>query len=225
MEQEIKYWYLRNHKLFRNLANSEINELCILTGMVRANKSEYIYLPNDEKRIFILKKGIIKIVAEDDEGNEVTKDIIMAGDIFGELTLDTTLNNNSNQELAVVASKEVIICSFLVENFEKLLASKPELSLSYMKWVGFKLSKLKMRYADLVAKDVKTRLLNFMQNWIIENGEQKENNWHIKNVLTQKDIAGIIGATRQTVATTISQLEDQGVLVYGRDEIILKNNN
>jgi CRP/FNR family transcriptional regulator, cyclic AMP receptor protein len=224
MEQDIKYWYLRNHKLFRNLANSEIKELCILTGMTRANKNDYIYLPNDEKRIFILKKGTIKIVAEDADGNEITKDVIMAGDIFGELTLDSTLDANTKQELAIVATKEVVICSFLVENFEKLLASKPELSLSYMKWVGFKLSKLKMRYADLIAKDVKTRLINFMQNWITENGEQKEGDWQIKNVLTQKDIAGIIGATRQTVATTISQLEDDGLLVYGRDVIVLKNN-
>jgi CRP/FNR family transcriptional regulator, cyclic AMP receptor protein len=223
MEKELKYWYLRNHKLFSTLSNGEVKELCIFSNMMRAKRNDFVYLANDIKRIFILKKGVIKIVEENAEGIEITKDVIMQGDIFGELSLDNSNNDIASQELAVVASSEVIICSFFVEDFEKLLVSKPELSLTYMKWVGFKLRRIKMRYSDLVDKDVKTRLQSFFTNYITENGEKDGGVFKVKNYLTQKDIAGIIGATRQTVVSTISALEAEGKIKYDRDFITLFN--
>ncbi len=220
VNQEIKYWYLRNHKLFRVLSNSDIKDLCISFSMLKAVKGDYIYLPTDSEKIFIVKKGAIKIVTEDEKGNEVTKDMIMEGDIMGELSGNLVLNN---KEFAIAASKEVILCAFSTQNFENLLASKPELGLTYYKWMGLKISKLKMRYSDLVNKDVKTRLKNFIENWKLENGKQlPEGNWQIKNFLTQKDLAGIIGATRQTVVGAISDLEKENYMQYGREFIIVQ---
>jgi len=30
MREEIKYWYLKNHKLFNHLSDTDVNELCIM---------------------------------------------------------------------------------------------------------------------------------------------------------------------------------------------------
>jgi CRP/FNR family transcriptional regulator, cyclic AMP receptor protein len=220
LEQDVKYWYLRNHKLFRNLSNSDIKDLCIWSGMQRAGKNDLIYLQEAPHRIYILKKGVIKIIGEDANGNEVTKDFITEGDIFGELNNNFD-DNNETVEVAQVASKEVIICSFLVEDFEALLLKKPDLGITYSKWIGFKLSKLRMRYSNLVQKDVKSRLKYFFKQWASQNGELINGVTSVKNYLTQKDIAGIIGATRQTVVTTLTQMEQDGELTYSREYIML----
>lgn len=84
MYEDLKYWYLRDHKLFRTLSFGQIKQLCIITGFKKAKKGEIIYFSSsDVPRIFLLKKGNIKIVAVDEEGNETIKDIIQKGDLFG----------------------------------------------------------------------------------------------------------------------------------------------
>ena len=77
MYEDLKYWYLRDHKLFRTLSFGQIRQLCIITGFKKAQKGEIIYFSSsDLPRIFLLKKGNIKIVAVDEDGNETIKDII-----------------------------------------------------------------------------------------------------------------------------------------------------
>ena len=95
MYEELKYWYLRDHKLFWTLNMSQIKQLCIITGFKKASKGEIIYFSSsDVPRIFLLKKGNIKIISLDDDGNETIKDIIQKGDLFGELTLESDKNSN-----------------------------------------------------------------------------------------------------------------------------------
>ena len=77
MSEELKYWYLRDHKLFMTLSMSQLKQLCIIVGYKKAKKGDVIYFSSsDLPRIFLLKKGNIKIVEIDEDGNETIKDII-----------------------------------------------------------------------------------------------------------------------------------------------------
>lgn len=63
MSSELKYWFLHDHKLFKNLSFSEIDALCILKKFQKSKKSEIIELPQSSKeRIFFLKKGVLKLI-------------------------------------------------------------------------------------------------------------------------------------------------------------------
>jgi CRP/FNR family transcriptional regulator len=75
MFDELKYWYLRDHKLFWTLSMSQIKQLCIITGFKKAKKGEVIYFSSsDLPRIYLLKKGNIKIVSIDEQGKETIKE-------------------------------------------------------------------------------------------------------------------------------------------------------
>jgi CRP-like cAMP-binding protein len=219
MYDELKYWYLRDHKLFWTLSMSQIKQLCIITGFKKASKGEIIYFSNsDVPRIFLLKKGSIKIVAVDEEGNETIKDIIQKGDLFGELTLE---NDAQSNEYAKVLSDEVAICSFLMSDFENLLLQNPSLALSYTKFVGLKMKRIKNSYANLISKDAKTRLYQFLKDWAEKEGKRTDNIVVIENYLTQNDIAQIICTSRQTATQLLNEMETKGLLVYNRKEIII----
>ena len=45
----------------------------------------------------------------------------------------------------------------------------------------------------------------------------------IENYLTQTDIAQIICTSRQTATSLLNELEENGLLHYGRKEIIIEN--
>lgn len=219
MYEELKYWYLRDHKLFRTLSFSQIRQLCIIVGFKKAKKGEIIYFSSsDVPRVFLLKKGNIKIVSIDEEGNETIKDIIQKGDLFGELELDSDKNSN---EYAKALTDEVAICSFLLSDFEDLLLRNPNLALSYTKFVGLKMKRLKNNYANLVSKDAKTRLLTFIKEWAERDGKRDGNKVIIENYLTQNDIAQIICTSRQTAALLLNELEENGLMYYSRKEIII----
>jgi CRP-like cAMP-binding protein len=219
MYEDLKYWYLRDHKLFRTLSFGQIRQLCIITGFKKAQKGEIIYFSSsDLPRIFLLKKGNIKIVAVDEDGNETIKDIIQKGDLFGELTLEADSQSN---EYAKVLSDDVAICSFLMSDFEDLLLRNPSLALSYTKFVGLKMKRIKNSYANLISKDAKTRLFQFLKDWAEKEGKKIEDKVVIENYLTQNDIAQIICTSRQTATQLLNEMETNGTIVYSRKEIII----
>lgn len=219
MYEDLKYWYLRDHKLFRTLSFGQIRQLCIITGFKKANKGEIIYFSSsDVPRIFLLKKGNIKIVAVDENGNETIKDIIQKGDLFGELTLET---DDQTNEYAKVLSDDVAICSFLLSDFEDLLLQNPNLALSYTKFVGLKMKRIKNSYSNLISKDAKTRLFQFLKDWAEKEGKRMENKVVIENYLTQTDIAQIICTSRQTATQLLNEMETNGILLYNRKEIVI----
>jgi CRP/FNR family transcriptional regulator len=219
MYDELKYWYLRDHKLFWALSMSQIKQLCIITGFKKATKGEIIYFSaSDLPRIYLLKKGNIKIVSVDDEGNETIKEILQKGDLFGELSLES--DNNVN-EYAKVLTEEVSICSFLMSDFETLILKNPDLALSYTKFVGLKMKRLKNSYSNLVSKDAKTRLITFLSEWAQKEGVFEGNKVVLDNYLTQSDIAQIICTSRQTATQLLNEFEIKGLIYYNRKQITI----
>ncbi len=219
MHSEIKYWFLRDHKLFRVLSNDQLKQLCVITGFKEGKKGDIIYFSDSkEPRIYFLKKGAIKISEVDVNGNEITKEIIQKGDLFGELSLDTTIANN---EFAQVLTNSVTICSFMLKDFEALMEQHPDLALSYTKLVGLKFKKLKNSYSNLVFKDARSRLIQFLKDWAARDGNETLDAIVIENYLTQQDIAHIICTTRQTATQLLNQLETEGHLKYDRKELVL----
>jgi CRP-like cAMP-binding protein len=221
MYEDLKYWYLRDHKLFRTLSMSQIKQLCIIIGFKKAKKGEIIYFSSsDLPRIFLLKKGNIKIVAVDEDGNETIKDIIQKGDLFGELTLEA---DNQSNEYAKVLSDDVAICSFLMSDFEDLLLRNPNLALTYTKFLGLRMKRIRNSYSNLISKDAKTRLYQFLKDWADKEGKKEGNTVTLENYLTQNDIAQIICTSRQTATQLLNEMEASGLLIYNRKEIIISD--
>lgn len=213
-----KFWYLRNHKLFSTLSNEQINDLCIISRHKGAKKGEAIYFGDDlQNRIFLLKKGIIKIVEFNENGDEMIKDIIQKGDLFGSISSDDDVINES----AVAMSPEAIVCSFRINDFENMISRNPDIALKYFKFIGLKLKKIENKYSNLVFKDVRSRLITFLNEWVLAEGRKVGFDWVIENYLTHNDIAGLICSTRQTVTQLMRDLETEGHIKYDRKEILI----
>jgi len=220
MYEDLKYWYLRDHRLFKELNYFQIKQLCIVTGFKKAKKGDILYFSDsDVPRIFLLKKGNIKIVEVDDRGNESIKEILRKGDLFGEISLER--GNEPVSEYAKAISDEITICSFMLEDFEQLIERNPKLALTYTKFIGFKMKRLKNNYTNLIFKDAKTRLSQFLKEWSEKDGVFDGNKVTLENYLTQTDISQIICTTRQTATQLLSGLKEKGLIIYTQKEIII----
>lgn len=221
MNSDLKYWYLRNHDLFNNLNEEEVNDLCIVSSFKKGKKAEIIYFSDQQiDRLYILKQGRIKIAYYDEKQEEIVSEILKEGDIFGELTLKQS--DNKNQEFAQVISDEVSICSFTLDNFLNVLRKKPDLAIAYTQMVGDKLKTMGAKYSDLIFKDVKTRVVNFFKLNAKNEGKWEGGKVELNMYLTHQDIANFTAASRQTVSTIISELIKDGRIIYdGRKKVVI----
>ncbi len=219
MYDELKYWHLRDHKLFWTLSSEQIRQLCIIFKYKKVKKGETIHFVDDDiPKIFFLKKGAIKIVSINEQGEETIKDILQKGDLFGELTFERDENVN---EYAKALTDDVTICSFLRDDFEAFMLRNPHMALNYTKFIGLRMKRISNNYNNLISKDAKSRLLLFLIEWAQREGAADGNRYAIENYLTQNDIAQIICTSRQTIAALVKELETDALIGYNRQEIVI----
>jgi CRP/FNR family transcriptional regulator, cyclic AMP receptor protein len=221
MSEEIKYAYLKSHPLFANLNEQKIKEACSTVKVKTVYRGEtFNYGDGDYSKIYLLIKGKIKITECDDMDNELIKDILTAPDVFGDLSLD---GHPLMDEFAEALTANTVVCVFNVPDFKKLLQENPLMALSYANIVNNKLKKLQGRHSDLVFRDAKSRLIRFIKNWAVSDGNRIGDKIVLNNYLTHTDIARVIATSRQSVNTLLNELRDSGMLFYNRKRIELND--
>lgn len=215
MTIEEKWLLIRNYNLWSDISNEEYQELNIIHRFIETPRGEYIYFEaHHHNRIYFLKQGFIRIGYIDDNGNEVIREILQKGEFFGQITLE---RNNLRGEFAQAYKSDVSLCAFTIEDFLDLLKKKPEIALKYSKQVGTKLRQVESRIINMLNKDVKTRLINFLWQLIMQNpSENKVDEIVIDNFMTHEDIAQLIGSSRQTVTTFLNELSEEGLVIVNR---------
>lgn len=217
MSADDKWLLIRNYDLWAYLTDEEYEELNIVHNFIEAPKGGYIYFEAfHHNKLYFVKEGYIRIGYIDESGREVIKEIIQKGELFGQITLE---KSNMNGEFAQAYKTRVSLCAFSIEDFQNLLQKKPALALKYSKQVGSKLRQIENRLLNLLNKDVKTRLLNFLWQLAQKHADPAANMACIPNYLTHEDIANLIGSSRQTVTTLFNELANDGLITYNRQEI------
>lgn len=218
MQADDRTLLIRNYNLWSHLTDDEYEELNIVHNFIETPRDEYVYFEAfHHNKLYFIKEGYIRIGYISEGGVEVIREIIQKGEIFGQITLE---KNNLNGEFAKAYKSDVSLCAFTIDDFQKLLKKKPDLALKFTRQVGSKLRVIENRLVNLLNRDVKTRLLNFLWQFIqVHSASPPDANIRIPNYLTHEDIAHLIGASRQTVTTLLNELTHEGVVVYSRQEL------
>ena len=215
---------LRKYPLFSDLSDEEYHELNVSNNYKEARKGEYIYFEAyQHQNIYFLKTGSIRLGHLDEEGNKIIKDILKPGDFFGQVSLE---KENLRGEFAQAGRTDVSLCSFTLDNFNKLLFTKPKLAVRYSKISGFRIRRFENRLQNILQLDVKTRLKLFVDQLLSEVRDSAK--WfgdevRIPNYLTHEEIAQLIGTSRQTVTTLLNVFREEHVFSYSRREIRFYN--
>lgn len=222
MREEIKYWYLRNHKLFDHLSDSDVDSLCIISNFKQSDKNDIIFFSDtDKKRLYTIKEGTLKICHQDKDGNEVITELLTEHDIFGYTNLSGSANS-AGEEYAKVLSDKIKICSFEVDNFKKVLQNNPDLSIRYSSLINDKLVSFQQKYSDLVFKDVNTRVAEFFKRYAKIHAKEVNGSLEMEMMLTHQEIADYTASSRQSVTSIINRLVEEGKIIYeGRKKVII----
>jgi CRP/FNR family transcriptional regulator, cyclic AMP receptor protein len=212
---------LRGFDIFQHITEEEYEELALVHNYIEAAGGEYIYFPHQNRnKLYFAKDGFIKLGYIDESGNEVIKEIIQKGEVFGQLTLE---KNNDQDEFAQAYKSDVSLCAFTMEDFVRILQRKPEMAIAFSFHLGNKLRKVENRLLNILNKDVKSRLAQLLLQLAKDKNAVVNNTAVIDKFLTHDDIAKLIGSSRQTVTTTLNQFEKENIISITKKEILIND--
>lgn len=213
---EPKNFYLKAFNIANNLDEGQLVELCSNIVQKEAKKSQIVYAKGGDKKVFILVSGKVKISEINSAGDEMIKELILPGDIFGDVMLSY---EGPTYEYAEVISERATYYAINQSQLAMLMRSNYALTMNYMAKVSEKFKSLENRYVNMVTKDVKSRLLYCFREWAKKEGKRLGDKVIVKNSLTHSDLANLISTSRQTVTVILNELKEAGAINYNRKEI------
>lgn len=215
-----KLWYLKRMDIFSGLSDAEYDVIDRDSRSVSIKRRGMLSCHGTAREaVYFVKKGRIKLVKTAPDGRQLILDILGPGTLFGELERESP---QGDEEVTAEAMEDALLCGMRRENFDRLVALVPALSIRITKFTGLRLKRIQNRLVDMLYCSVETRLARTLVGLADEFGLVQPRGVVIGLRLTHSDLAGLIASTRETVTSVLNEFRDRGLIDY-QDRFLLIN--
>ncbi|MBW2558490.1 MAG: Crp/Fnr family transcriptional regulator [Deltaproteobacteria bacterium] len=203
--------FLREVHLFQSLSHHDSERLAASLKRRSLNKGEALFRKGDEgTSLYIVKSGSVKIVLPSDMGDEVSPAILSGGDFFGEMALLDGLPRSAD----VVALEPSELLALNQKDFLAFLKGNEDAIQSILSYLSMRLRKTDDLLENAHFLNISTRFARRLVELSQKYGDQKEEGGavQIDLRLTQKDLASIVGATRESINKELKILREKGLV-------------
>lgn len=155
--------------------------------------------PGDE--LFVVESGRIAIANKSYDGRESVYALMEAGDVFGEMSLFD--GHGRSAEARALEASEVYVIPF--EPLRTLFREQPELLWTVVELLARRIRNMDVALADSVFLDVTGRTAKRLLELAAGNDD-------FQLPITQEELAGLVGASRERVNKAISSFVRLGWL-------------
>lgn len=121
-----KIWYLKQLDIFKELAPKDISDIGVIVDEKNVSKKEIILEPEDRDKVYLIKKGQVKLYQLTEDGKRVIIDTLGTGSVFGNFG-----GEDQGQNFAE-ATSDTFVCIARRDTFFRTIAQKPEVSTKLM---------------------------------------------------------------------------------------------
>jgi CRP/FNR family cyclic AMP-dependent transcriptional regulator len=167
--------------------------------------------------LFVVASGLVKVVVTSEDGEEMVLVTLGPGAALGELAVVDGGPRSAAAEALEPTSALLITRPVVLE----LAARDPALTEALLKALGGLLRRLTEQASDLVFLDLPGRMAKLLAGLAAERGTATAEGIELDANLTQTDLAGMVGASRQSVNQILQGFARRGYLqVRGRRIVI-----
>ncbi len=190
--------------------------------LIKMNRNGLIYVPGDRAdSVYFVRSGRIKIVRSTAAGADVIVGIRAPGDIFGELTWMNRAGSDRRSTTAV-AIEASTVDAIGVGDFSQLLESDRDVARAFARGVTRRLAATEQELTELAGRSVPGRLVDILGRLASSHGvEEPDGTLRIGISLTHKDLADLIGTSRETLTKELAVLVDVGLLRVAHKTVTL----
>ena len=152
-------------------------------------------------------------------GDEVILAVLSSGDFCGEMSLLDGLPRSAD----AVAVEETQIYGLNRKDFFAYVMNNEAAVKAILSALSKRLRKADDFLEDVFFLKVAARLAKKLIELAGSNGFREEENGSIKLSVTQKDLAGMIGATRESVNKELRSLREKNLIALSGNAILIQN--
>jgi CRP/FNR family cyclic AMP-dependent transcriptional regulator len=209
--------------IFGELDDQALRHLAEHSHVRSFKKSHPIFQRGDQgDAVYVVVDGLVKIFISSDDGSEVVLTTLRPPDVLGELAIIDGRPRSASAEAVKPTTLLALDRSTLLE----LLAKHPPLAEGLLKSLGGLIRRLTEQATDLVFLDVGGRLAKLLLGLAESDGIPGPDGVTLdltKLKLTQTDLAGMVGTSRQSAVNVLQAFEGRGYIERRGREIILKD--
>ena len=206
---------LQNIPLFSGLLSGELDEIAAITSKRSFPKNNVIINEGDETdSLYLIISGKVKVVLSDEDGKEITISILEPNDYFGELALI----DDEPRSARVVTMEQSQFCVINQSDFNRVLDNNPSLVRNLLKGLSKRLREANKNIESLALMDVYGRVARTLLQFA---KPEEDGSKVIREKLTQKDIASMVGASREMVSRIFKDLTAGGYITVESGKITI----
>ena len=162
--------------------------------------------------VLVIASGRVKVFSLTEEGEEIVLAVRGPGAVLGELSAI-----DRRPRYASVAALEPVVAHVLsVETFRGFLTTHAAVAVAVLHLVVDRLRDADRKRAEFTAYDTPARVAQRILELAERFGEPDANGTRITVALSQDELAGWVGASREAVAKALRTLREGGQLTTGR---------
>ena len=165
---------------------------------------------------FVIGSGQVKVYMTEGD-REVILKTLAAGDFFGELPMF----DQEPRSASVAAIERCRLQTLSYKSFQLILEDSADIAKCVLETLAKRLRDADRKISTLALMDISSRVSRtLLELAIVSNGRKV-----VGEPFTQKDLAGMVGASREMVNRTLRDLMQQGFIDVQRRSITILNDN
>ena len=198
----------------------------LLIGMAAAStaidyrRRRFVYRSGDEAdALYTIERGRVKLCRiERGTSREAVIDILPAGSLFGE----SALYSDGQRENCAVAYENLRVVRIPVGEFKRGMAESHELYDYTFRLIGQRLRRAERRVADFALDAIPARLDKLLLEFSKRYGVNETGGVLIDIPLPHREIASIVGSTRESVTVRLNAMRREGIIDFVNRKILIK---
>jgi CRP-like cAMP-binding protein len=206
--------------LFAGLENKHVDAIWKLSFEQRFRKNEMILFEDEpDTRLFIIVKGIVKLTRISEEGREFIFSFLGEGDFFGELSLLDEEIRSTN----AVAVKDTTILYFNRSDYIKIFGQFPQITLNLLREMTQRLRERDRMIKSMSLQNAAGKVAYTILRFADDVGDINMGQVEIPKLPPHRDLANMVGTSRETISRAINWLTEAGYLQKEGGRLIIKD--
>lgn len=211
--EEIKK-VLSEFSLFRSLDEFELKKIVEISISREWNRGSHVFMQDEPlENVYFIHSGKIKIYKSDINGKEQIVAILKKGEMFPHVGFFRKGGYPAYAE--VLETSTLVVVPILP--FEKVLIENPTLCIKVFNVLSEKIVDLQERLEEQILNNTYEQIIKLLIRLAKLHGKETNGTFILNGEFTNKDLANMIGTTRETVSRTLTKMK--------KEELIEVDNN
>ncbi|WP_445491302.1 Crp/Fnr family transcriptional regulator [Niallia sp. 03133] len=210
---------LSEFSLFQQLTHHELSRV-VEIGICRTFKKGSHVFQQDEplENVYFIFDGKVKIYRADLSGKEQLVGILTKGEMFPHVGF---FRKGGYPAFAKV-QEDALLIVIPIKAFEKIVMEHPELCIKVFNVLGEKIVDLQERLGEQILNNTYEQVIKLLIRLSKIHGKKLDDGFVLlTGEFTNKDLANMIGTTRETVSRTFTKLKKEQLIRTHEGDIII----